>query len=47
MNRGTLGLEHPGLEHPSTEHPRIDAALPPGTAAGTRYPEAGMRAVGL
>jgi aryl-alcohol dehydrogenase-like predicted oxidoreductase len=26
---------------------RIDAALPPGAAAGTRYPEAGMRAVGL
>jgi aryl-alcohol dehydrogenase-like predicted oxidoreductase len=26
---------------------RLDAAAPPGVAAGTRYPEAGMRAVGL
>jgi hypothetical protein len=24
---------------------RISAALPPGAAAGTRYPEAGMKAV--
>ncbi len=26
---------------------RLDAAAPPGAAAGTRYPEAGMRSVGL
>jgi aryl-alcohol dehydrogenase-like predicted oxidoreductase len=26
---------------------RLDEALPPGAAAGTRYPEAGMRSVGL
>jgi aryl-alcohol dehydrogenase-like predicted oxidoreductase len=26
---------------------QIDEALPPGSAAGTRYPEAGMRSVGL
>ncbi len=26
---------------------RLDAAAPPGAAAGTRYPEAGMKAVGL
>jgi aryl-alcohol dehydrogenase-like predicted oxidoreductase len=36
-----------GVRLTAAELARIDEALPPGAAAGTRYPEAGMRGVGL